>query len=294
MPSPTLFPALQNNQLVDLTAMNGIENAVRTLVGNAVAAIVGSTNANSGDQTFTATISGTTLTVGGSGGQKILINSANGPRIVDSVPTATFTVPTADTTNPRHDILYAVYTQQSVSAGSGSFATVSGTTITGTSTSSINNAEEYLTYTYATGTPASSPTDPSGPTNGVAIARVTVPVNSTTPTVSVLLTSMQAQILSGISGYVDVTSNQSIGGNKTFTGTTTIAGMQFIQTGGRLSGPGIRLDASNNVIISPGANAQILIGYDQPSINAVYFGPSNEWGYVNPNNFLSPQPVCPL
>ena len=288
----TLQPAYQTGQLVTQSSMQAVQDASRNLVGSSIAGLLGILSANTMDAPFTVVAtSGMTITAGGSGGQKVLLNSASGPRLVDTIPTQLFTVPTADVTNPRHDIIYGTYAQtQILSSTSGQLATLSGSTIT-TSTGDIYSATEALTYTYVTGTAASTPLDPAGPSGSVALARIIVPALTTTLTSSnivVLLTNAQTQILSGVAGFVDLTSNQTVAGSKTFTGAATVvSGLQILSSGGRLTLPGIRVDTSNNVILAPLAPGNtIYLGYDCVTLASVVFGPLGTWGYVGSSGFV--------
>lgn len=290
----TVQPAYQTGQLVTQVSMQAVQDAARNLVGSALAAVLGINNANTMDLPFTVTAAGgMVVTAGGAGGEKILVNSGSGPRLVDAVPTQSFTVPAANGSNPRHDIIYGVYAQTQVLAStSGQIATLSGSTIT-VSTGNIYNATEAITYTYVTGTAASSPTDPAGPTNSVALARIIVPTAATsivTGNITVLLSTMQSQILAGVSGFVDLVSNQTVGGNKTLTGTTTIGGIQFKNTDTVYSGvAGIRLNVPGSIVISPISPGNgIYLGYDCSTLASINFGPLNNWGYVGSDGFHSP------
>jgi hypothetical protein len=282
--SSTVQPAYQVGELVTQSSMQAVQDAARNLVGSSIAGLLGILSANTMDVPFgVVATSGMTITAGGSGGQKALLNTASGPRLVDTIPTQLFTVPTADVTNPRYDILYGTYAQTQI-------ATLSGSTIT-TSTGDIYSATEALTYTYVTGTAASTPLDPAGPSGSVPLARIIVPALTTSLSSSnivLLLTNAHAQILSGVAGFVDLTTNQTVAGNKTFTGNSVISGLQIFTSGGRLSLPGIRVDTSNNVILAPLAPGNILyLGYDCTTLTSVTFGPSGVWGYVGPSGFVS-------
>jgi hypothetical protein len=293
----TSQPAFATGQLVDDPAMTAVQNAARNLVGSSLSAVIGLTSANVMDAPFTVTASGgMNITAGGSGGQKVLINSASGPRLVDSIPTQVFTVPTADVTNPRHDILCGTYAQtQILTSSSGQIATinVSPPPPVNVSSSPIYDATEALTYTYVTGTPGSSPADPAAPSGSVALARIAVPALATsivTGNITSLLTPAQTQILSGVAGFVDLTSNQpSIGGNKVFTGVVTLGGIEFAYGNTPYSGvAGVRLNTTGAIFISPTAPANyIALGYDCLTLSSVNFGPLNAWSYINNHGFCS-------
>ena len=288
----TTQAALLNGQLVTQPIAAAIQDAMRNLTGSAVAGILGINSANFMDAPFTVVASGgMVVTAGGSGGQKVLINSSSGPRLVDSIPSQAFTVTTANSTNTRHDLICGTYAQTQVSVGPVTIGTLSGTTVT---TSSVTgyNATEAITYTYVIGTASSSPADPSVPAGAVALARITVPAAATSinsGNITVLLTTAQSQILSGVAGYVDLTSAQTIAGNKTFSGVTTVGGIQFKASGTGFEGvPGIRLNPDGSIVVSPGSSSVLYLGLDCPSLVAVGFGPGVTWGTITAVGYTSP------
>ena len=291
MSTTTGWPSFNTGDEVNAPDIQSMGDALRTLVGNAVAGILGIQTAIPMINPFTVTpAGGMTILAGGAGGQTIFISTSTGPRYVDNALVQTLPIAAANS-QTRNDLLVAEYTQtlsaistRNNEASSGSISTV---------TSNIEN--ESLAYQIVAGTPSSSPVDPTSsiPSGWVALARIVVPPSTTTLSsgnIQILPVTMQSQILSGVSGYVDVTTNQSIAGNKTFTGTTTAGGMQFRAGDTAFSGvPGLRVNTPGSILLSPIAPGNtISLGYDCPTLAGVYFGPINEWGYVSASGYNSP------
>lgn len=294
MPNPTVMPQFQANQQVTAVNLLAMEEGTRNLAAGSIAAILGPNGGNlsfnSMDQPLTATVSGMAVTLGGAGGQKVLIQNANGPRLVDGVPIFTQTVSTADATNTRQDLFCARYNNAQVTAGTGNFETIAGSTVS-TSTAAIYNSTESLTWQYVVGVPSASPSDPAVPSGFFAMVRVTIPANAgslSSSNLAILLTTMQAAILSGVAGYVDLTSNQTIAGNKTFSGTTIAGGLLMASTDAIQTVPTIRVGSYNNLIISPaGPGHTLFLGYDDAGLAAINLGPVASWGSITGAGFNS-------
>ena len=293
MASPTSMPAFQDNQLVRVIEASAMEEGSRNLAGTVAASLLGVQSANAVDFPLTVTVSGMILTAGGAGGQKVLLNSANGPRLVDSIATFSQTVPAANATNPRQDLLCATYAKTSVSAGTSTFITGTGGSAVVSPGQPIFTATESCTFVYVQGTAAASPVDPAVPAGAVAVARISVAANATTLTsanITLLLISMQQQILSGIGGYVDLTSAQTITGSKTFSNVNnSICGLQLARSSSILSTAGIRLDVNGNVSIAPTGPGHVLrLGYDDFSLASINLGPNDAWGTLGSGGYTAP------
>jgi hypothetical protein len=286
-------PAFQVGELVTASRMASVQDGARGISGSLISLVLGIASANSMDFPFTVSApGGMSILAGGSGGQKVLLQSSTGPRLVDAIPSQTFTVPNASTVNPRIDLLCGQYAQVQISAGTGQIATLSGSTVT-TSNQAISNATEAMTYQYVTGTAAASPVAPTVPSGFIALASITVGTSVAAivaGNIAILLTSAQTQILSGVAGFVDLTSNQTIVGLKTFTTGATISGLQMKFGDVAITGgPGLRVNTAGSVLLSPTAPGHtVSLGYDDPSLLGVYFGPQNTWGYVGTIGYNSP------
>lgn len=295
MPTTTAWPLINDGDEVNAIDFTGMGDSLRTLVANAVASIVGVPTAMPMRNPLTVTASGgMNILVGGSGGQSIFLDSVNGsttgPRFIDNVAVQTLTI-AASASQPRHDLLCAQYTKTLTANGTRSNESTGGSK----SDVTADTQNESVSYQVVNGTPASSPVDPSAPTGWVAIARIIVPATATSivsGNIVILPPTMQSLILSGITsaGYVDMSTAQTVGGNKTFSGVTTIGGIQFAQGDTPYSGvAGIRRNGPNSIVVSPtGPGHGIYLGFDDPDFSGVYFGPGNRWGSITALGYTSP------
>lgn len=295
MPTTTAWPLINDGDEVNAIDFAGMGDSLRTLVANAVASIVGVPTAMPMRNPLTVTASGgMNILVGGSGGQSIFLDSVNGsttgPRFIDNVAVQTLTI-AASASQPRHDLLCAQYTKTLTANGTRSNESTGGSK----SDVTADTQNESVSYQVVNGTPASSPVDPSAPTGWVAIARIIVPATATSivsGNIVILPPTMQSLILSGITsaGYVDMSTAQTVGGNKTFSGVTTIGGIQFAQGDTPYSGvAGIRRNGPNSIVVSPtGPGHGIYLGFDDPDFAGVYFGPGNRWGSITALGYTSP------
>jgi hypothetical protein len=290
----TALPSLLDGDEFKSSDAQGMGDGMRTLLGNALSGILGAQTAIPMLNPFTVLASGgMTIAVGGSGGQALYLDSVNGPRYVDNAPAQTFTIAASDATFARNDLLCASYStpQPITSSGTRKNEATDGTI----ATVAANTQSESVTYQLVQGTPATTHVDPAVPTGFIAIARIVVGASVSSiiqGNITIIPQTMQALILSTITatGYVDRTTNQSVAGNKVFTGITTVGGIQFNQTDTAFSGvAGIRLNSAGSILINPsGTGHTVNLGYDDSGLTNIYFGPGNLWGNITASGYFTP------
>jgi hypothetical protein len=214
-------------QSVQATDLSGDNSAFFNVSGLLSYAMLGTQNAMPNVNPLTATLSGSamTFTIGG-GGQMVLAQDSVGggsgnPRIIDSCPFQTITIPSNSTGITRTDTLSIQYQEVQTNPHTVPFSNGNETT--------VYNLLESCTYNYGAATT-------SPPSGYVAFATFSVPngaTNSAQATVTYLFPTMASQLKSVLGGF-----------------TSSVNGIQ---------GP-VTLSGGSNILITPsGSNINISV-----------------------------------
>lgn len=286
-------------QLVYPTDLSGDVEAIRNLVGNGLANVLGATSflPTLNPLAISLSSSALSLTVGGPGQSVIVLDSVSGStRVVDSCPATTLSIPSNSTGSTRTDYVWVNYQQATTNPHVVPFS--DGTNRT------VYNTLESCKFAYATTSTA--------PTGFTALARVAVPsgasvgaqatVSYSMFTVAALvqtLANFPANSVTSLNGKVGaVTLNGSGGTTVTASGNTltinTASGTTVNGIGGGVfigpadssmtvttSGPNILLRANSTSAVNSlnGFNGSVTINSSDGSI-----GVTNSGGTISLKN----------